>query len=96
MKQADQLRSRSTLEENGVPFLILKGDTTGKAMKNATLKTGFEILLPLFIDMDELIKVDTRTGKCVERAKKIIIRKPSGFLFFDFYNSLILLNTILV
>jgi len=47
----------------------LKGDTTGKAMKNATLETGFEILVPLFINMDELIKVDTRTGKYVERAK---------------------------
>jgi elongation factor P len=47
----------------------LKGDTTGKATKPATVETGYELQVPLFIAMDELIKVDTRTGKYVERAK---------------------------
>lgn len=47
----------------------LKGDTTGKATKPATLETGYELQVPLFIEIDELIKVDTRTGKYLERAK---------------------------
>lgn len=47
----------------------LKGDTTGKATKPATVETGYELQVPLFIAMDELIKVDTRTGKYLERAK---------------------------
>jgi elongation factor P len=47
----------------------LKGDTTGKATKPATLETGYTLQVPLFIQMDELIKVDTRTGKYIERAK---------------------------
>jgi elongation factor P len=47
----------------------LKGDTTGKALKPATIETGYELMVPLFINMDELIRIDTRTGKYVERAK---------------------------
>ena len=47
----------------------LKGDTTGKALKPATIETGYELMVPLFIEMDELIRIDTRTGKYVERAK---------------------------
>lgn len=47
----------------------LKGDTTGKATKPATVETGYELQVPLFIEMDELIRVDTRTGKYLERAK---------------------------
>ncbi len=47
----------------------LKGDTTGKATKPATLETNYTLQVPLFIQMDELIKVDTRTGKYLERAK---------------------------
>jgi len=47
----------------------LKGDTTGKATKPATVETGYVLQVPLFIGMDELIKIDTRTGKYVERAK---------------------------
>jgi len=48
----------------------LKGDTTGKALKPATIETGYELMVPLFINMDELIRIDTRTGKYVERAKE--------------------------
>ena len=40
----------------------LKGDTATNATKPATLETGAIIQVPLFIDADELIKVDTRTG----------------------------------
>lgn len=47
----------------------LKGDTATNALKPATLETGAEIRVPLFIDNEELIKVDTRDGSYVERVK---------------------------
>jgi elongation factor P len=48
----------------------LKGDTATNASKPATLETGAEIQVPLFINTDELIKVDTRTGgSYAERVK---------------------------
>lgn len=48
----------------------IKGDTATNAMKPATIATGAEIRVPLFIDNGEIIKVDTRTGVYVERVKK--------------------------
>ena len=45
-----------------------KGDTATNATKPATLETGAEIRVPLFIDEGETIKVDTRTGEYMERA----------------------------
>lgn len=47
----------------------LKGDTATNASKWAELETGARIQVPLFIDQDELLKVDTRTGSYVERVK---------------------------
>lgn len=47
----------------------LKGDTATNASKPATLETGAEIQVPLFINQDEKIKVDTRTGTYIERVK---------------------------
>jgi len=47
----------------------VKGDTSGKSLKPATLDTGVEIRVPLFIDQDERVVVDTRDGSFVERAK---------------------------
>ena len=38
-------------------------------MKPAKLETGASIKVPLFIDVDELIRIDTRTGEYLERAK---------------------------
>ena len=46
----------------------LKGDTAQGGTKPATLETGFELNVPLFIKEGETIKVDTRTGTYVERA----------------------------
>lgn len=48
----------------------LKGDTATNTLKPATLETGAEVRIPLFVDNEELIKVDTRTGEYVERVKK--------------------------
>lgn len=45
-----------------------KGDTATNANKPATLETGAEIKVPLFIDEGDLIRVDTRTGEYLERA----------------------------
>lgn len=45
-----------------------KGDTSTGATKPATLETGAEINVPLFIDNGDMIRVDTRTGEYMERA----------------------------
>ncbi len=47
----------------------LKGDTTTNALKPATIDTGASVMVPLFIEIGEKIKVDTRTKEYVERAK---------------------------
>lgn len=48
----------------------LKGDTATNASKAAELETGATIQVPLFIDQDELIRVDTRTNSYSERVKR--------------------------
>ena len=45
-----------------------KGNTATNATKPATLETGAEIKVPLFIDEGEMIKIDTRTGEYLSRA----------------------------
>ena len=45
-----------------------KGDTATNATKPATLETGAEIKVPLFINEGEKIQVDTRTGEYMSRA----------------------------
>lgn len=45
-----------------------KGDTATGATKPATLETGAIIQVPLFVDENDIIKVDTRTGDYMERA----------------------------
>lgn len=54
-----------TLTDPGV-----KGDTVSGGTKPATLESGVTILVPLFIDVGDIIKVDTRTGDYLERLKK--------------------------
>ncbi|HMV38073.1 elongation factor P [Plasticicumulans sp.] len=48
----------------------LKGDTSGGGGKPATLETGAVVRVPLFVQTDEVIKVDTRTGEYVSRVKE--------------------------
>ncbi len=45
-----------------------KGDTATNTTKPATLETGAEVRVPLFIDEGEMIRIDTRTGEYMERA----------------------------
>ena len=60
------------------PFVILqityaepgfKGDTANNPLKAATLETGAIVMVPLFVDSDTKIKVDTRDRSYVERVK---------------------------
>lgn len=70
---------------NGAPLLVtapnfvelevtdtdpgLKGDTSGGGGKPATLETGAVVRIPLFVQIGEIIKVDTRTGEYSARVK---------------------------
>ncbi len=47
----------------------IKGDTVSGSTKPAELETGATVLVPLFVNQDEVIKIDTRTGNYVERVK---------------------------
>lgn len=47
----------------------LKGDTQGTGGKPATLTTGAVVRVPLFIQIGEILKVDTRSGEYVGRVK---------------------------
>lgn len=47
----------------------LKGDTATNTLKPATIDSGASVQVPLFIDTDERIKVDTKTGQYAERVK---------------------------
>lgn len=47
----------------------VKGDTSSGALKKATVETGAEINVPLFINIGDKVKVDTATGSYVERVK---------------------------
>ena len=47
-----------------------KGDTSAGVTKPATLETGLQINVPLFVNQDEFIRLDTRTGEYSERVKK--------------------------
>ena len=46
----------------------LQGDRSNAGTKPATLETGYEIQVPLFIDQNTKVKVDTRTGEYIGRA----------------------------
>jgi elongation factor P len=48
----------------------LRGDTSSGGSKAATLETGAVVRVPLFINVGEVLKVDTRTGEYVSRSKE--------------------------
>ncbi|MBX9849268.1 MAG: elongation factor P [Rhodocyclaceae bacterium] len=47
----------------------VKGDTSGKVMKPAKINTGFELPVPLFVDIGDKIEIDTRTAEYKARVK---------------------------
>ncbi|MFA6409344.1 MAG: elongation factor P, partial [Gammaproteobacteria bacterium] len=48
----------------------IRGDTVTGGSKSATVETGAVIRVPLFINENEVIKIDTRTGDYVSRVKE--------------------------
>ena len=58
------IEAEVTYTEPGV-----KGDTATNTMKPATIDTGAEIRVPLFINIGDRIKVDTEKGMYAERLK---------------------------
>lgn len=46
----------------------VRGDTAQGGSKNATLETGAVISVPLFIEAGDVLRIDTRTGRYIERA----------------------------
>ena len=61
----NQIEAEVTYTEPGV-----KGDTATNTMKPATIDTGVEIRVPLFIDTGDIIKVDVKKKEYAERVKK--------------------------
>ena len=47
----------------------VKGDTATNTLKPATIETGAEVRVPLFINEGDKVKIDTRTGAYIERVK---------------------------
>jgi elongation factor P len=61
----DKIVVRVTYAEPGV-----KGDTATRTLKPATVETGATVMVPLFVDEGELIRVNTKTGEYIERVKE--------------------------
>lgn len=47
----------------------IRGDSVSNVMKPATLETGVEIQVPLFVEVGDVVRVDTRTGEYIERVE---------------------------
>jgi len=74
---ADEFKSNlGSLTESGVEYVppsvereiqytepAVRGDTSGKVLKPAKLKTGFMVQVPLFCATGDRIEIDTRTGE---------------------------------
>lgn len=45
----------------------VRGDTSGKVLKPAKVNTGFELQVPLFVEIGDKIEIDTRTGEYRKR-----------------------------
>jgi elongation factor P len=60
----DKIVSRITYSEPGV-----KGDTATRTLKQATIETGATVMVPLFVNEGDVIRVNTKTGEYLERVK---------------------------
>ncbi len=49
---------------------VVKGDTSNKVMKAATLDTGAEVSVPSFVEIGTIVRIDTETGEYLDRVKK--------------------------
>jgi elongation factor P len=48
----------------------MRGDTATNVTKAATIEGGYEIQVPLFVNQDDIVRIDTRTGKYADRVRK--------------------------
>jgi len=48
----------------------MRGDTATRTLKPATIETGATVMVPLFVNEGELIRVNTKSGEYVERVKE--------------------------
>ncbi len=48
----------------------IKGDTATSALKSAILETGYKLNVPLFVNVGDVLRIDTRTGEYLERVIK--------------------------
>ncbi len=60
----DKIVLKVTYSEPGV-----RGDTATRTLKPATVETGATVMVPLFVNEGEVIRVNTKTGEYVERVK---------------------------
>ena len=63
-------RALNVAGAGSIRVTTVKGDTATNVTKAATVQTGRQIQVPLFIKQGENIKIDTRTGEYVERVSK--------------------------
>ena len=75
MKESDIVEVVSDADTETVLRVVhsepgVKGDTATNTLKPATLETGVEIRVPLFIEEGELVQVDTRDGSYLQRMKE--------------------------
>ena len=60
----DKIVLKITYAEPGI-----KGDTATRALKSSTVETGATVMVPLFVEEGELIRINTKNGEYVERVK---------------------------
>lgn len=58
----------------------VKGDTATNALKNATLETGLQVRVPMFIEQDEMVVVNTADGKYAGRAQFLTFNSQANIL----------------
>jgi elongation factor P len=61
----DKIVTKVTYSEPG-----MKGDTATRTLKAATIETGATVMVPLFVNEGDVIRVNTKTGDYIERVKE--------------------------
>ena len=61
----DKVVSKVTYSEPG-----LRGDTATRTLKPATVETGATVMVPLFVNEGDVIRINTKTGEYIERVKE--------------------------
>ena len=61
----DKIITKVTYSEPGV-----RGDTATRTLKQATVETGATVMVPLFVNEGDVIRINTKTGDYMERVKE--------------------------